>query len=100
MKNTVVITKVDDKINFYLLSAEYGRKYLFTSNYSKGVYEYFRKGRSENELRTYRSWNRNPRLDKSVGRVIIMSKYVEKEAAGEYEWPKLLKAAGDYERLK
>lgn len=40
----------DWKLNFYLVK-EGKTHYLFTQNYTKGVYDFFKHGRSANELR-------------------------------------------------
>ncbi|MCD7749181.1 MAG: hypothetical protein LUH42_03910 [Oscillospiraceae bacterium] len=70
----------DWKLEFYLVTG--GRTiYLFTQDYTKGVYEFFRNGRSVNELRQYRKWNRNPRLDKTIEKIPLYRSYVLREIA-------------------
>ena len=80
MKNKIIVRKGNNKLNFYLLSKT-GRFYLFTQDYSKGVYHYFRNGKSENELRSYRQWDKNPRLDKTIEKLPMYIHYVLNEAA-------------------
>lgn len=53
MKKRITITKADEKLHFYL-TTERGCIYLFTPSFSKGVYDYFRRGRSERELYEYK----------------------------------------------
>lgn len=86
MNNRVIVEKREEvrkkkkveKMDFFLVT-EKGRAYLFTQEFSKGVYEYFRKGRSERELLSFRKWDKNPRLDKTIEIIPIYTKYVLKE---------------------
>ena len=75
-KNKVIVSKADDKLNFYLLVSGKTKFYLFTQAYTKGVYQYFQNGRSEKEIRTFRRWNRNPRLDKTIEKLPLYIRYV------------------------
>lgn len=78
MRNKIEITKKNDKIHFYLISG--GKKfYMFSQNFSKGVYEFFRSGRSEAELYNYKLWHKNPRLDKTIEKIPMYIRYVIKE---------------------
>lgn len=87
IKNGITIEKRDNKINFYSCSEKYGRNYLYTKSFTLGEYLYFRGDRSMDELHSFHDWGKNPRLDKTIKRVIKMCKYVEKdmEAAKAYE---------------
>lgn len=77
MKNRITISKSNDMITFYLNSK--GRSfYLFTQKFSKAVYEFFTPGRSENEIRNYKSWDKNPRLDKTITKIPVYIKYISK----------------------
>ena len=77
MKNKITISKSNDMITFYLNSK--GRSfYLFTQKFSKAVYEFFAPGRSENEIRNYKSWDKNPRLDKTITKIPVYIKYISK----------------------
>lgn len=49
--------------------------------YTKGVYDYFRRGRSERELHEYKQWNKNPRLDKTIEKIPMYTQYVLREVA-------------------
>ena len=80
MKNKISVTKANNKLNFYLLS-EGKRYYLFTQSFSKGVYQFFQNGRSESELYKYKLWHKNPRLDKTIEKIPLYTRYVLKEAA-------------------
>jgi len=80
MKNKISVTKKNNKLNFYLI-AEGKRYYLFTQDYSKGVYEFFQAGRSEAELHKYKLWRKNPRLDKTIEKIPLYTRYVLRNAA-------------------
>lgn len=56
MKNKITIKKSNNYIHFYL-HCDAGQAYLFSEKFHKGVYDYFRNGRSEGELREYRAYN-------------------------------------------
>lgn len=78
MRNRVTITKKNNKIHFYLVN-DGGRYYMFSQDFSRGVYEFFRSGRSEAELHNYKRWHRNPRLDKTIEKIPMYIRYVLKE---------------------
>lgn len=78
MKNRITIKSGVDVLNFYLVN-QYGSYYLFTQKYTRGVYEYFRDGRSENEVRSFRDWELNPRLDKTIEKLPMYIRFVMKE---------------------
>ena len=78
MKSKIIITKKNSKINFFLQTAE-GRFFLFSQNFSKGVWQFFSKGKSESEIQTFNKWNRNPRLDKTIEKIPLYTKYVRRE---------------------
>ena len=78
MRNKITITKSNNKIHFYLVTG--GKQYyLFSQDFSKGVYEFFRSGRSEAELHSFKLWHRNPRLDKTIEKIPMYIRYVMKE---------------------
>lgn len=79
IKNGVRIEKKDNKISFYSCSEKYGRNYLYTKPFTLGEYLYFRNDRSMAELHSYNNWGKNPRLDKTIKRVIMMCRYIEKD---------------------
>ena len=80
MKNRISVTKSNNKINFYLLTGG-KRYYLFTQDFSKGVWNFFQSGRSEAELHKYKMWHKNPRLDKTIEKIPLYMRYVLKEEA-------------------
>lgn len=81
MKNKITVIKdAKEKMHFYLQSKT-GKYYLFSQPYSKGVYNYFRPGRAESEVRGYNKWNRNPRLDKTIERIPMYIEYVARQVA-------------------
>lgn len=79
IKNGVTIEKKDNKISFYSCSEQNGRNYLYTKPFTLGEYLYFRGDRSMEELHSFHDWGKNPRLDKTIKRVIQMCRYVEKD---------------------
>ena len=80
MQNKIMITKENRKLNFYLILKE-ERFYLFTQAFSKGVYEFFRNGKTEEQIRSYNKWNNNKRLDKTIEKIPMYIRYVLKEVA-------------------
>ncbi len=77
MKNRVIITKENGEIKFYLKNKE-GSFWLFSQPFSKGVYEWFKDGRSEGEILSFSKWNRNKRLDDTIDRIPREIHYVQK----------------------
>lgn len=80
MKNKITVTKSNDKIHFYLVSGKVHR-YLFSQNFSKGVYNFFMKGRSEAEILGFKKWRDNPRLDKTISKLPMYIRFALKECA-------------------
>ena len=78
IKQRIEITTSPNKIHFYVRSREFGHLYLFSQDYSRSVYRYFRYGRSMSEIRNFRNWG-NFRLEKTVLRIPKMVNYVMKE---------------------
>lgn len=77
MKNRINVQRNNHNLDFYLCSNN-GEFYLFSQDYSKGVYEYFKHGRSVNEIRKFNKWKKNPRLNKTIDRLPQQIQYVEK----------------------
>lgn len=77
MKNRINVQRNNHNLDFYLRSNN-GEFYLFSQDYSKGVYEYFKHGRSVNEIRKFNKWKKNPRLNKTIDRLPHQIQYVEK----------------------
>ena len=75
----ITIIKKNNYLNFYMTDRR-ERLFLFTQEFTKGVYEYFKNGRNENELRAFNKWNKNPRLDKTIEKIPMYVKYALKEA--------------------
>lgn len=78
MKNRIIIVHSPDILDFYLVN-RCGRYFLFTQRFSKGVWEYFRDGRAEAEIRSFRDWRRNPRLNKTIEKLPRYIKYAMTE---------------------
>lgn len=81
MKDRITVTKKNDRINFFL-NVKAGRFFLFSQNFSKGVYNFFQNGKSEAEIRSFKKWNDNPRLDKTIEKIPMYTRYVRKEIIG------------------
>ena len=79
LKNGVTIEKKDNKIHFYSCSEQNRCIYLYSKPFTLGEYLYFRGDRSMDVLYSFHNWGKNPRLDKTIKRVIKMCKYVEKD---------------------
>ena len=77
-REKIYIVEKNEKLCFYLTS-EAGRFFLFTQKFTKGVYDYFKDGKSLKALFEYRGWNRNPRLDKTIEKIPLYIKYVAQE---------------------
>ena len=82
MKNKIFIKKLfiekgDEHLEFYLKN-ENGEFWLFTQPFSKGVYEWFKDGRSESEILNFDKWEKNKRLNNTIQRIPREIKYVTK----------------------
>lgn len=95
IKNGVTIKKENNKISFYSVTEQNGCTYLYTKPFTLGEYLYFRDARSMAELHSFHGWGKNPRLDKTIKRVIKMCKYMEKdlEASKDYYLPEVMQYA-------
>lgn len=78
MKKKITVKSFNGQLYFYLQSDQ-GEHFLFTQKFTGGVYRYFRNGISENQLREYRRWDRNPRLDKTIEKLPTYITYVMRE---------------------
>ena len=78
----IIIEKNNNYLNFYLTDKKYlpERLFLFSQKFSKGVYEYFKNGRDEREIRAFKNWGKNPRLDKTIEKIPMYVKFALKEA--------------------
>ncbi len=77
MKNKVIITKDHQEIKFYLKNQS-GTFWMFNQPFTKGVYEWFKDGRAENEIRSFSKWNKNKRLSDTVNRIPREIRYIQK----------------------
>ncbi len=68
-KMRVTVMKKDNQIHFYL-KYRGGTAYLFSQKYTKGVYDFFRFGRTDSELHKFHNWGQNPRLDHTIERCV------------------------------
>lgn len=84
-KNRIVIkinnnNNRDWRIEFYLETSEQ-RYFLFDQDYTQGIYEYFKDGRSESEILNFKKWRINDRLTKTISKIPNYIKYVTKYVA-------------------
>lgn len=79
MKNRVIIKRENgnENIRFYLKNDK-GEFWLFDQKCSKGVYEYFKNGRSEREILSFDKWGSNKRLNNTIDRIPREIRYVTK----------------------
>lgn len=80
MKKRITVESMNGNLYFYLRT-EKGVQFLFTQKFTRGVYRFFRNGISETQLRDYRRWDRNPRLDKTIEKLPLYITYVMRECA-------------------
>lgn len=84
MKNDRIMVEVrldnqqNQVMDFYLRSAD-GKFYLLSQPFSMGVWKYFKNGRAVSEIMAFRAWNKNPRLDKTIVRLLSMIRYIKRE---------------------
>lgn len=82
MKNRVIIKTENGKINFYLKNGK-GEFWLFEQVCTRGVYEYFKNGRSENEILGFDKWSYNKKLNNTVIRLPREIRYVTRYVIDE-----------------
>ena len=80
MKANITVTKNEESLSFYLIS-EIGKFFLFTHSFSDAVFRYFRRGRSEREVRSFKGWNQDKKLDKVIEMLPLYMAYARREAA-------------------
>ena len=84
MKGKIIIINKNNTIYFYWIDKKLGKMYLFSQRFSKGVYDFFCRGRSITEIFGYKNWNYNPRLDKTITKLPMYVKYALKEYDESY----------------
>lgn len=80
MKNKITVSKSNNQIHFYLIAGGH-KMYMFSQTFTKGVYAFFAGGRSESEIKGFKGWNTNPRLDKTITKLPMYIRYTMKECA-------------------
>ncbi|MBQ6906604.1 MAG: hypothetical protein IJN75_06250 [Clostridia bacterium] len=93
MKNKIIVTKTfkvtesnnriikKEFLEFYLKNSN-GMFWLFNQPFSKGVYFWFKDGRSENEVLNFRNWKYNERLNNTITHIKREINYVKKYVMG------------------
>lgn len=79
MEGKIIINKTPDMLHFYWQNKNIGKLYLFSQKFSKGVFDFFRLGRSAKEVLSFKQWHRNPRLDKTIAKFPMYMRYALKE---------------------
>ncbi|KIR01286.1 hypothetical protein P261_00100 [Lachnospiraceae bacterium TWA4] len=54
---------------------------MFTQRYSDSVYNKFKCGVLDYEIRSYRSWNKNKRMDKMISKIPMYIAYIMRDVA-------------------
>lgn len=81
MTNRIIVDNSEyGRLRFYYVR-EGVAHYMFSQKFTSGVYRYFRYGVTEREVRRFRHWDRNPRLDKTIEKIPVWIRSLEKEAA-------------------
>ena len=82
MKNKIIVENPENgTLAFYYLW-DSRRFYLFTQDFTIGVYRFFKHGVTERELYDYHGWGRNPRLDKTIEKTPVYIRYIKKYKEG------------------
>lgn len=90
MKDKIeMVKKINNKgeevISLFLHCEEFGVLWLRDVDFSKGVNEYFSKGRSVSELHNYK-YTCNKKLNKIIDRMPAYIKYAKEEALADREY--------------
>lgn len=80
MKRKIIAKRVEGDLYFYLKS-KHDTQYLFMQRYTRAVYDYFYRGISESQVRSFKDWDRNPRLDKTIEKLPLYITYVVRQCA-------------------
>lgn len=83
MKATIFCETTAKGINTFYLSTDGQRYYLFNQDYRKGVQEYFGRGVSINEAMNYSRSHNDSALVRTMSKIPMYVKYIEKEYAIE-----------------
>jgi hypothetical protein len=85
MREKFVVRKNTKDNDNWLIDFYYSRNgkefYMFSQNYTDGVYDWFKYGRSEGELRQFKGWRNNKTLAKTIEKIPMYKKYIVKEIA-------------------
>ena len=85
MKDRIIVKRNENDRDNWLIDFYYvldsKTYYMFSQNYTDGVYSYFKNGRSENELRQFKNWRANKTLAKTIEKIPMYKKYIAKEIA-------------------
>ena len=83
MKATIFCETTAKGIHTFYLSTNGQRYYLFNQDYRKGVQEYFGRGVSINEAMNYSRSHHDRALVRTMSKIPMYIKYIEKEYAIE-----------------
>ena len=79
MKTTIYCKPTSQGIHSFYLLSDAGEFFLFSQNYRKGVHSYFSKGVRLEEARDFSKSNRDSAIIKTMNKLPIYIKYIEKE---------------------
>ena len=81
MKTTIYCKPTAQGIHSFYLLTDAGEYFLFSQNYRKGVQRYFSKGVRLDQARNYAKTNKDTAIIKTMDKLPIYIKYVEKNTA-------------------
>lgn len=67
-------------LDFYLVT-ECNKYYLFTQRYTMAVYNKFKNGLYDYQIRNFNQWKQNPRVSKTIDKIPSYVAYVMREVA-------------------
>ena len=79
MKTTIYCKSTSHGVHSFFLLSDAGEFFLFSQNYRKGVDSYFSKGVRLDEARDFSRSNRDCAIIKTMNKLPIYIKYIEKE---------------------
>lgn len=79
MKTKIYCEPTDRGVHSFFMISDGQRYYLFSQDYRKGVQEYYAKGVSLNESINYSRSHRDRALVRTMNKIPMYVKYIEKE---------------------
>lgn len=85
--NSVFLNGMDDckaypeKVLDFYLETDCERYYLFTQRYTVAVYNKFKNGLRDYQIRNFNQWKQNPRVSKTFDKIPSYVAYIMREVA-------------------